>query len=252
MTREELYIKIGRIERLVEELALCYKHNTIPSFSPNDDVFQCGNYAEEIYAYLRTNEDFKMLIDCCKINRHYLYRFRGNREGVGRSIGTIGYCLRKIHDLALSQIWAISRKDIDNCVYYINSYEGVCRNSETGDLLPIPSTTKGLSQNGAQQKGVPAEFNTPEAIDLLQKVINDGFCDNNYNWTKSKSLLAYFVDRASEYLGLGKGEYDGKLKTSWKPFEILFGIDGLSGAKKDYQRTGTLPDGHSDIDLLFE
>ncbi len=252
MTREELYIKIGRIERLVEELALCYKQNIIPSFSPNDDIFQCGNYAEEIYAYLRTNDDFKMLIDCCKINRHYLYRFRGSREGVGRSIGTIGYCLRKIHDLALSQIWAISKKDIDNCVYYVNSYEGVCRNSETGDLLPIPSTIKGLSQNGTQQKGVPIEFNTQEAIDLLQKVINNGFCDNNYKWTKSKSLLAYFADRASEYLGLGKGEYDGKLKTSWKPFEILFEMNGLSGAKKDYQRTGTLPDGYNTIDQLFK
>ena len=95
-------------------------------------------------------------------------------------------------------------------------------------------------------------FNNSKAKELLQKTIEHGFCNNEYKWLKTKALLAYFADRASEYLNLGKGEYDGKPKTSWKPFETLFGISGLSGAKRDYQKTGIFPDGHADVDRLFE
>ena len=98
---------------------------------------------------------------------------------------------------------------------------------------------------------VPKALNTDSAKSILQKAINAGFCDTNYQWKKTKALLAYFADKASEYLELGKGEYDGKAKTSWKPFESLFGISGLSGAKRDYQKTGTLPDGYKDVDNLF-
>lgn len=100
--------------------------------------------------------------------------------------------------------------------------------------------------------GLPTELNTDKAKNLFSLAISNGICDNNYKWLKSKALLAYFADRASEYLELGKGEYDGKRKTSWKPFETLFGNKGLSGAKRDYQKTGTLPDGYKDVDKLFE
>lgn len=105
--------------------------------------------------------------------------------------------------------------------------------------------------NGQDGIVLPNELNTDEAKSILQNAINAGFCDTNYQWKKTKALLAYFADKASEYLGLGKGEYDGKAKTSWKPFESLFGISGLSGAKRDYQKTGTLPDGYKDVDNLF-
>lgn len=103
-----------------------------------------------------------------------------------------------------------------------------------------------------EETGIPSEFDDEQAKEILKKAINAGLCDNDYKWLKTKSLLAYFADRVSEYLKLGKGEYDGKAKTSWKPFEILFGISGLSGAKRDFQRTGTLPDGHKDVDNMFE
>lgn len=99
---------------------------------------------------------------------------------------------------------------------------------------------------------LPNELNTKQSKELLQKAMLKGLCDSNYDWLKSKALLAYFADRTSEYLKLGKGEYDGKTKTSWKPFETLFDISGLSGAKRDYQRTGTLPDGYKEVDKLFE
>jgi len=107
-------------------------------------------------------------------------------------------------------------------------------------------------QKQEQSKNLPIELDNDEVKNLLQKAITAGLCDNSYKWVKSKSLLAYLADKISEHLNLGKGEYDGKIKTSWKPFETLFGISGLSGAKRDYQKTGTLPDGYSIVDKLFE
>lgn len=98
------------------------------------------------------------------------------------------------------------------------------------------------------ENDLPSELNTEPAKALFQGAIQNRLCDTNYKWLKTKALLAYFADRASEYLNLGKGEYDGKKKISWKPFETLFGIKGLSGARRDYQKTGVLPLGHEDVD----
>ncbi len=111
--------------------------------------------------------------------------------------------------------------------------------------------TKEISKE-TDKISLPSELDTEQAKALLQSAIQNKLCDNNYKWLKTKSLLAYFADKASEYLNLGKGEYDGKTKTSWKPFETLFNIKGLSGAKNDYQKTGTLPDGYKNVDKLFE
>ena len=114
------------------------------------------------------------------------------------------------------------------------------------------SDTRKKEKRYNKQTTIPSVLNTEKAKSLIQKAIQKGFCNNNYKWLKSKALLAYFADRASEYLKLGKGEYDGRQKTSWKPFESLFVISGLSGAKRDYQKTGTLPDGYKEVDKLFE
>ncbi|MGP1539581.1 hypothetical protein [Bacteroides pyogenes] len=123
-------------------------------------------------------------------------------------------------------------------------------------VKPLPILTDKSEETGDEESdkptALPDELKTDEAKSILQKAINAGLCDTNYQWKKSKALLAYFADCASEYLKLGKGEYDGKTKTSWKPFESLFGISGLSEAKRDYQKTGTLPSAHKDIDKLFE
>lgn len=105
------------------------------------------------------------------------------------------------------------------------------------------------SDNGAT---FPEKLNTEKAKTLLQKAVKIGLCDSNYKWLKSKALLAYFADKASEYLELGKGEYDGKKKVSWKPFETLFGMKKLSMAKQSYQNTGTFPDGYTDVGKLFK
>lgn len=123
------------------------------------------------------------------------------------------------------------------------------KNQQTKELNQIKKDIERLKK---EVFTLPEELDTAKAKGLLKKAIAAGICDDTYKWLKSKALLAYFADKVSEYLGLGKGEYDGKTKTSWKPFETLFRINGLSGAKRDYQKTGTLPDGYSDVNKLFE
>lgn len=80
---------------------------------------------------------------------------------------------------------------------------------------------------------LPKELDTEKGRELLQRAINAGFLSETYKWIGStKGLLAYFTERASEYLSLGKGIYDSKPKISWKPFEILFNEKNLSISKK--------------------
>lgn len=125
----------------------------------------------------------------------------------------------------------------------------ICVNFRYGiKYIPALKTDK---PDKSSSQTLPEELNTEKARTLLQRAVKIGLCDDSYKWLKSKALLAYFADMASEYLGLGKGEYDGKKKVSWKPFETLFVCEKLSLAKQDYQKTGTLPDGYMDVNRLF-
>lgn len=99
---------------------------------------------------------------------------------------------------------------------------------------------------------LPDSLNTRKAQELLQRLIEKGICSKDYQWKKSKSLLAYFGERATEFLEIGVGQYDGKIKVAWKPFETLFGVNGLAQARNDYKKVGTLPAGSVVIDSLFE
>lgn len=125
-----------------------------------------------------------------------------------------------------------------------------------------PETNISKPETQPENIVLPDELNTDKGKELLQKVIDGGFCDEAYRWNKPKALLAYFADKASEFLKIGKGQtIDGNIKISWKPFETLFCIKdksgkwakvkGLSGARNDYKKTGQLPYDSKDIDCLF-
>ena len=166
-----------------------------------------------------------------------------------------------IIDVMLSE-WKYNRDDLEFGMRFSEFLGSLKKHIQNYDSFNIEALKKRQTKEIGQMKRdiellkekvyIPKELNNDKAKSIISKAIEAGLCDNNYKWLKSKALLAYFADRASEYLKLGKGEYDGKTKTSWKPFEALFGIDGLSGAKRDYQKTGTLPDGYKDVDNLFE
>ena len=103
------------------------------------------------------------------------------------------------------------------------------------------------------QPVIPEELRTEKAAKMFRKAISKGLCDECYHWKHSKVLLAYFAERASEYLQLSKAEQDGKKKVFWKPFETLFQVSGLSGARNTYtNKTGILPQNHKIVDAIFD
>ncbi|MFR9556116.1 MAG: hypothetical protein SNH99_01840 [Rikenellaceae bacterium] len=115
-------------------------------------------------------------------------------------------------------------------------------------------TAQYIQPTPQNQPQLPQELTSTKATELIDKAIKVGLIEkkgDSYKWNYSKALLAYFADKASEYLCLGKGMYDGKIKVSWKPFEMMFGYNDLSGAKRDYQREGTSPTNKDIVDSLF-
>lgn len=107
---------------------------------------------------------------------------------------------------------------------------------------------------------IPNELNTEKAVDLLNKLISSGLSDSLYNWKSKKESLAYFASKASDYLGLSPGVYQKPTspkanqqtnKISWKPFEQLFNMKGLSIAKRDYENEDRAPKDAIKIDNLF-
>ena len=132
----------------------------------------------------------------------------------------------------------------DLLTFYVEGYDSFSIESITKKKAPRPKKTKTL----------PAELNTDKGRALLEKAIKAGLCDEEYNWKKSKALLAYFASKASEFLELGKGRKgnnDDRVRTSWKPFETLFKQNGLSGSDADYKKTGVLPECYEIVDDLF-
>ena len=101
---------------------------------------------------------------------------------------------------------------------------------------------------------IPEKLNTPEAKEIFSKAIEAGLVSKTtggYHWNNTKALCAYFAELASEHLKLGKGIHSGKTKISWKPFEIIFNMDGLCQAKRDYQNTGETPLGAEIVEKIF-
>lgn len=69
-------------------------------------------------------------------------------------------------------------------------------------------------------KGMPIELQSEEAQRYLNRAIELGLCDKEYHWLKSKTLLAYFAELASDKLGLSNAVQNKRKKVSWIPFEI--------------------------------
>lgn len=105
-----------------------------------------------------------------------------------------------------------------------------------------------------QPQQIPTELDTPEAKVYLDKAIELGVMDSNYNWRRTKQLLAYFAEQMSNRLNLSnKLDKDGNTTIAWKPFENLFGVSDLKGAKQNWMRINTKfePTGFEEIDKIF-
>lgn len=197
MTREETYILLGRIEMVVKDLDVCLNNNIEPTISNDDEeIRECGSYAERVCAYVRATGDEQVMIDCCKINRYSLYRFGLNADEIGQAMRKARRYLMKIHDFTLSAMWGVSPDDVENCVYYINSVEGVCRNSSTGELLPRP--TPDSEADSIPTHGLPSELDTPEANKYFARAVAAGMMqrtDSGGKWKTANARLGYFCNK---------------------------------------------------------
>lgn len=277
-----VYEPIAELNRLKEAIRDCEKARTYwqtlpedkqlknvngePSGTPKEQIAACNSmcksYQEQIDWVLHVNQQFIDLTctdkdkegsveRCLRAFVGVIDRFANRLDALLLTYGIDLLRLQRESGLYLKEYRLIT--DVES---YIGSMELAQKYIDA--LIIDEHGMKKVPYEQEHNKGItvetnlPSELNTEQIKGLLQNAMLKGLCDSNYIWLKSKALLAYFADRTSEYLELGKGVYDGKTKTSWKPFETLFGISGLSGAKRDYQKTGTLPDGYKEVDKLFE
>nr|WP_294075797.1 hypothetical protein [Prevotella sp. UBA4952] len=97
----------------------------------------------------------------------------------------------------------------------------------------------------------PVELQSDEAKRYLDRAKDMGLIDNNNHWKGGLQKLAYFASIMSDTLHLGKGEFDGKQKVNWQPFEKYFGIPKgkLRLNLNDLQKTGI---SYKPIEKIFE
>ena len=94
----------------------------------------------------------------------------------------------------------------------------------------------------------------PEAVEVFKRAIDQGFIKQTYSgleWTKTKALLTTFAEEMNKLIGLYCGLYDNQRKQVWAPYQDLFKVKQLAQAKKDYQRTGSNPQGTDEVIRLF-
>lgn len=205
------------------------------------DIFQKHGFNECVEAFeqnieiLGYDEKLNRLKQVClqKLEKTTV----GRSEYIQTEIGKYEQCLRDCID----QINDIRCCDVYNIMKIIWNY--------VLSKTIIDELRKQVEEK--EPKTIPNELNNDNTKMILQKAIDAGLCDDNYKWEKTNRLLAYFVDKACEYLEISIGQYDGREKVKWKPFEKLFGIDNLAQAKKDYQREGQIPKGSEIVDRIF-
>ena len=133
--------------------------------------------------------------------------------------------------------------------------EGYTTGADKEDCRENDMKTTGTLNQIKNHDALPVQFSTDEAKALLDKVVKNGFCDDKYDWKRSKILLAYFASKASDTLELSNRMAGERKAVSWKPFESLFTIKGkainhLAQAYRDLQSMGKV-EGQEDIDRLF-
>ncbi len=161
--------------------------------------------------------------------------------GVQSAAATISYALLEIEEIMMGgRIVFEQREDGKTVPIFVKDSEP----QQAGKDKPTEP----------QQSTIPDELNTPTAKALLQKAINADLCTEDFVWLKSKALLAYFGERAGEYLGICKGEYNGNKKANWQPFERLFNVKDLRYARSGYSNRGRSKPygGRKIVDALFE
>lgn len=104
---------------------------------------------------------------------------------------------------------------------------------------------------------LPDRLKTDEAVSIFQRAIDAKMIEKTttgLKWNGTKQLLAYFATRMSvEFRLTNKYDKDGNITTAWKPFETLFGVKDLKGAKQNWMKIEVYfkPTGFEKVDELF-
>lgn len=110
------------------------------------------------------------------------------------------------------------------------------------------------NQSGNAQQ-IPVQLKTDEAKRYFERAIELGLMDDCFSWKKGLQMLSCFAREMSLKLDLNKAtNSDGTKRISWKPFEVLFGIEQgkLRLNYNDIHKTGQEPSESSLIDKVFE
>ncbi len=125
-------------------------------------------------------------------------------------------------------IWILTRRDISSLQYYCGSMQLARKYI---DELPKADIQSIVSS-------IPPALSTPEAKEILDKLIEDGFCIVNgqaYKWIGQANELAAFIDCSSTALKIRPSNN----RVPWKLYKQMFNlsdkeIKAAQDAKKDY------------------
>lgn len=148
-----------------------------------------------------------------------------------------------------SGIYLKERREIYDVDYYIGS-EALARHYI--DALPQRESVQG-------GRALPVELETERARKYFARAVDAGLMTEQFEWLKSKALLARFCAEMSDSLNLGKGSSsDGVRRICWRPFEGLFSIGGdslkrnsLRASLNDIRKTGSEPVGIEQVKNIF-
>lgn len=100
-------------------------------------------------------------------------------------------------------------------------------------------------QAGGCQNVLTGPLASDEAKKYWQRLQQAGFVDSNCKLLQgtTRQQAMYIAEAFAEKLNL---------KTKWKPFQDLWGINNLAQEKWDMQQNGTLPSRYQEIDKIFK
>ena len=180
------------LERMARTFDVFYTKGVTPNEIGIRLAKQSAEEAKLLLSYCRHNDDWEVMKDCCRINRHIFYRY----AAIGAcniQMQEINHALKKIETEALKRIWGIAEEDTSN--YYISYADGQCRNIKTNEEVFPPD------EDGSRLTG---DLATPRARQAIAMAIDEGWIERTptgykWVWDDGKKIggvarLAYFLE----------------------------------------------------------
>lgn len=168
--------------------------------------------AAQLFDYIVNNNDkemAKVLAAVSRYNWRYLASFCDTSCDVGmalcRKLTTVLTELYRIHNWYLETVWRVPVEEIHK--YYVSSKDGRVYDRNTKEELtkPLMAEERCHQSEATDSKSMPKELQTDDAKALFGRLVNEGFCSPDgglYKWKGTMALWGYFVEEASDSLGV--------------------------------------------------